>query len=229
MNEDVRSLDDFTGTARLFPLPGLVFFPQAVQPLHIFEPRYRQMLADALATDRLLAMVLLRPNWEKNYEQRPAIEQVACLGRVVAEQLLPDGRSNLLLRGLARVRLLEEVPTDKLYRSAKVEVLQDIYSPNLETLLNLRARLTQEMLPFFSDSAIREQVRGLLTSEMPLGQICDMLAFSLPLTPVVKQQLLAETRVETRVELLLAGFLGLVAKQAEPTTTSKFPPDFSEN
>ena len=64
--------DEFAGTARLFPLPNLVLFPHVVQPLHIFEPRYRQLMADALADDRLIAMALLRPGWEEDYHRKPA-------------------------------------------------------------------------------------------------------------------------------------------------------------
>src|SRR5256885_9707642 len=105
MNDDQFALGQFTGAARLFPLPNLVLFPQVVQPLHVFEQRYRQMTADALAGDRLIAMALLRPGWEADYDGRPAIHPVACLGRVVADQRLDDGRYNLLLRGLARVRV----------------------------------------------------------------------------------------------------------------------------
>ena len=73
----------FSGRARLFPLPNLVMFPHVLQPLHIFEPRYREMLEDAMADDRLIAMSILAPGWEKHYEGRPALESVACLGQVV--------------------------------------------------------------------------------------------------------------------------------------------------
>src|SRR5215510_11390422 len=102
MSEAFSPLAGFTGTARLFPLPNLVFFPHVMQPLHIFEPRYRQMTADALAGDRLIALVLPTPGWEADYAGRPAIHPVVCLGQVVTEQRLEDGRYNLLLRGLTR-------------------------------------------------------------------------------------------------------------------------------
>src|SRR5271163_2101154 len=110
MNEDKAALQEFKGTARLFPLPNLVFFPHAMQPLHIFEPRYRQMTADALAGDRLIALVLPRPGWEADNTGRPALHPVACVGRILAEQRLSDGRYNILLRGLSRVRIIDEVP-----------------------------------------------------------------------------------------------------------------------
>src|SRR5438874_6479728 len=98
MSDDVSPLANYSGTARLFPLPNLVLFPHVVQPLHVFEPRYRQMTADALADDRLITMVLLKPGWEDAGNKPAALHPVACLGRVVADQLLPDGRYNLLLR-----------------------------------------------------------------------------------------------------------------------------------
>ena len=75
MNDDFSPLSVFTGMARLFPLPNLVFFPQVVQPLHIFEPRYRQMTADALAGDRLMALVLPRSGWEADYAGSPAVPE----------------------------------------------------------------------------------------------------------------------------------------------------------
>src|SRR5881227_916572 len=125
MNDDQHALANFSGSARLFPLPNLVLFPHVVQPLHVFEPRYRQMTADALAADRLIALALLKPGWEDAGAEPPAVCPVACLGRVVADQLLPDGRYNLLLRGLSRLRLLGEVPDDRPYRTARAELLTD--------------------------------------------------------------------------------------------------------
>src|SRR6516164_287400 len=114
-------LQNFEGIARLFPLPNMVLFPFVIQPLHIFEERYRQMTADALASDRLICMALLRPGWEAEYSGRPPIHSVACLGRIVADQRLDDGRYNLLLRGLARVRIVEEIEPGQTYRRARVE------------------------------------------------------------------------------------------------------------
>src|ERR1700722_13009146 len=115
MSEELSSLSSFGGTARLFPLPNLVLFPHVVQPLHIFEPRYRQLMADALADDRLITMALLRPGWEEDYHQKPPIHSVVCLGRIHQEDRLADGRYNLLLEGLWRARIREEVSGDRLY------------------------------------------------------------------------------------------------------------------
>src|SRR5437762_2995796 len=126
MNDDFTPLSGFAGLARMFPLPNLVFFPQVMQPLHIFEPRYRQMIADALAGDRLIALVLPRPGWEADYAGNPAIHSVACLGKIVADQKMDDGRFNILLRGLGRIQIEHEIPHGKLYRKAKVELLVEV-------------------------------------------------------------------------------------------------------
>src|SRR5262245_23493857 len=100
---------DFAGTARLFPLPNLVLFPHVGQPLHIFEPRYRQLMTDALDADRLIAMALLRPGWEDEYHKKPPIHDTVCIGRIHNEERLADGRFNLLLQGLCRARIREEI------------------------------------------------------------------------------------------------------------------------
>ena len=102
---------EFSGTARLFPVPGLVMFPHVMQPLHVFEPRYRAMVEDALAGDRLITMGVLVPGWERDYEGRPPVWPVGCLGRVVISHRLEGGAYNMLLMALRRVRLVRELPT----------------------------------------------------------------------------------------------------------------------
>ena len=102
MSADLSHLENFKGTARLFPLPNLVLFPFVVQAPHIFELRYRHMTADALADDRLLAMALLRPGWEADYEGRPRLFPVVCLSR-------PPAQCHRLLRfsGLCKALLMK--------------------------------------------------------------------------------------------------------------------------
>lgn len=111
----------------IFPLPNVVFFPHTLLPLHIFEPRYRQMLADCLAGEKRLAMVLLRPGWEVDYHGRPPIFSVAGTGEILESAMLPDGRSNILLRGLGRIMIEREVPSPKPYRIGQASWLHDVY------------------------------------------------------------------------------------------------------
>jgi hypothetical protein len=95
----------------VFPLAGALLFPRGQLPLHIFEPRYRAMVRDALASDRLIAMV--QP---KDDEEPPALFEVGCLGRIGACDELEDGRFNIVLEGLCRVRIAREARVDTLYR-----------------------------------------------------------------------------------------------------------------
>lgn len=213
--------DGFDGTARLFPLPNLVLFPGVVQGLHIFEQRYRQMTADALASDGLIALVLLRPGWEEDYDDTPAIERVACLGRIAWHERLADGRYNLRLRGLARVRIAEEIPADRLYRTARVEPVAESAPAEPAEATALRHVLADAIIPRIADDAARQQVQGLFDGDLALGQLCDVLAYALPLPPEAKQAALAEPDAARRAVALADTF--------RTRTDRRFPPDFSEN
>ncbi|MFL5330421.1 MAG: LON peptidase substrate-binding domain-containing protein [Gemmataceae bacterium] len=225
MSEE-EALTEFSGTARLFPLPNLVLFPNVVQPLHIFEPRYRQMTADALKGDRLLAIVLLQPGWEDLYNGRPPIHSVACLGRVIADQLMPDGRYNLLLRGMQRIKIRREVDSEKLYRMARAELIEDIVPSDLDAK-KLRKRLESFVVPRFrAKGAAVEQMADLFHGELPLGSLCDVLSFALPFPPQSKQELLEQNDVEQRVEQMI----GLIEQHTAAVIADRsFPPDFSKN
>src|SRR3954464_831871 len=108
----------------LFPLPNVVLFPNVVLPLHIFEPRYREPLADAVKGGRMIGMVLLRPGWDRDYEGRPPVYPVGCSGVLTHNERLADGRYNIVLRGMERFRIVEEDHTLS-YRRAVVEPLRD--------------------------------------------------------------------------------------------------------
>ena len=108
----------------IFPLPNVVLFPNVFLPLHIFEPRYREMVADALAGDRIIGVVLLRPGWEPEYDGRPPVYAVGCAGVVTNAERLPDGRYNIVLQGLEKFRIVDE-DASKPYRIAHVEGLPE--------------------------------------------------------------------------------------------------------
>ena len=229
MCDDFTPLAGFSGAARLFPLPNLVFFPNVMQPLHIFEPRYRQMTADALEGDRLIALVLPRPGWEKNYAGCPALYSVATLGKIVADQKLENGRYNILLRGLNRIHLLEEIAQSKLYRKAKAELLVEVPVSAASAERRLRKRLinTAPALLTSKGSGLVTQFRKLLKTDLPLGALCDLIAFALPLDMEFKQSLLEELDVEARTLMLLDHFAELTKKPS--AAKLPFPPEFSVN
>ena len=119
---------DFAGSVRLFPLPNLVLFPHVVQPLHIFEPRYCEMLEEALASDGLIAMVLLEPGWEREYEGGPRSLRWPASAKVLSHERLPGGKHNLLLRGMCRAAIRREWPAERPFRQADVDLLGGLLS-----------------------------------------------------------------------------------------------------
>jgi uncharacterized protein len=230
MNDDLAALKNFGGIARLFPLPNVVLFPLVLQPLHIFEPRYRQMTADALADDRLIAVALLRPGWEADYEGRPPIHSIACLGRIMAEQKLPDGRYNLLLRGLSRIRIEEEIQTEKRYRSARVRLLASSDPPATAVTKELRQSIVERAPAWFPiEGPARDQLLQLLHSKLALGMLCDLLSFALPLPTETKQELLEELNTEQRARALLTLLEKKQGAADKDEGDRRFPPDFSSN
>lgn len=225
MIDDDAALANFTGLVRLFPLPNLVLFPHVIQGLHIFEPRYRQLMADTVAADMVMGLVLLRPGWEKDYDERPPIHPVACFGRVTHYEQLADGRYNLRVKGVSRTRLVEEVPAPKLYRVARAELIADVVPEGLPRLAELRRQLSDAVLPRFpADGPAHHQLRELFEGDTPLAQLCDMLAYALPLPLELKQQLLEEPHVAVRVEVMASAL-----KVRTAVGERKFPPEFSAN
>ncbi len=209
--------------ARLFPLPNLVLYPQIVQGLHIFEPRYRELMADTLAGDMHFALVLLQPDWENDYDECPPIQEIACLGKVVAHDQMNDGRYNLQLRGITRIRILEELDDDKPYRTARYEPLHDIVPAQMSTLSALRKEVATAILARFPEGGTtHKQIEELIHSDTPLGPLCDIFAYSLPLPLELKQQLLAECDVAARATQLAAAL-------RLPQPGRRFPPEFSAN
>lgn len=189
----------------LFPLPNVVLFPRAVQPLHVFEERYKAMTAHALDRDGRIAMALLRPGWEKSYYSQPAIEPVVCVGRIISYEKLPDGKFNFLLQGEGRARVERELPPyDQPYRVAQLKPLAE-QPASEEVLAEARARLRrlfQERGP--GHGRARRQFRELLQGDISTPLIVDLLAFTYLDDIPLKQALLAEEDVLARVETAVA-------------------------
>jgi Lon protease-like protein len=200
----------------IFPLPNVVLFPSVFLPLHIFEPRYREMIADALAADRMIGMVLLRPGWERDYEGRPPVYPIGCSGVITHAERLPDGRSNIVLRGMERFRVVSEDGA-RSYRRAIVESIRDaaLSADDRAQIRSLRGRL-ESML-----SHSIEHARGLgephgkaaparadvsLPASMSDEDLVNALAQYLDFEPLEKQALLEQpclrSRTASLVELL---------------------------
>ena len=186
----------------LFPLHNVVLFPNVFLPLHIFEPRYREMVADAVASDRMIGMVLLRPGWEHDYEGRPPIYPTGCSGLITHVERLSDGRYNIVLRGLERFRVVEE-DRARSYRRASIEPWAERRLDDADRLLirNQRARL-EAMLAAPNDPKAEPRIPPAMSDE----DLINALAQYLDLEALEKQALLERpclrSRAESLVELL---------------------------
>ncbi|MEO8498286.1 MAG: LON peptidase substrate-binding domain-containing protein [Planctomycetota bacterium] len=222
---------DFAGQVRLFPLPNLVMFPHVVQPLHIFEPRYREMVEEALATDQLIAMAHLQPGWESKYDERPPIAPVTCIGRIISHAQLDDGKFNILLLGLRRATITGEMPLTRPFREAQVAVLEDLY---VSTAAQQRGNLQRELLRCFrrftpESPAAHEQFESLMNNRLPLGVLTDIIGFTMKFEVDLKQRLLSETNVDQRAKMLVDELHRLEQSDAIADDDRPFPPAFSVN
>ncbi len=230
MADDQPSLSGFSGKVRLFPLPNLVLFPHVLQPLHVFEPRYRQLMEDALDDDRMMALSLLLPGWEEDYHERPPVHPIVCIGKIVNEEKFPDGRYNLMLQGLCRARVERELKTDRLYRVAYVHLTPDVPIKLPRREAEVRRGLADHLGVWFANHPLAlGQLKKLVHSPLPSGALCDIFSFALPLEADFKQMLLEETNVEQRVQNLIEHLQTKTPPEAEPDSTRKFPPEFSHN
>jgi len=187
----------------LFPLPNVVLFPNVFLPLHIFEPRYREMIADAVASDRMIGMVLLRPGWERKYEGRPPVYPIGCSGVITHVERLPDGRCNIVLRGIERFKILTE-DHERPYRRAIVEPLGEsaVNADDRAAIRRQRSKLEALLAPAVEDAAVDAKI----PAAMPDEDLVNALAQYLDLEPLEKQALLEQqclrARAESLVELL---------------------------
>src|SRR5690242_3983330 len=188
-------------TIPVFPLPNVVLFPSVFLPLHIFEPRYRAMVDDALNGNRIIGMVLLRPGWEGNYEGRPPVYPVGCAGVITHAERLTDGRFNIVLRGMEKFRITGE-ETDRDYRLAQVEALPEPSAdPDRAAIRAERSRLEALLVP---QPDRRGELRDpKVPTSMPDEDLVNALAQYLEFEPVEKQALLERNGVLQRCRSLI--------------------------
>jgi Lon protease-like protein len=188
----------------IFPLPNVVLFPSVFLPLHIFEPRYREMVADALKSDRMIGMVLLRPGWQGDYEGRPPVYPIGCSGVITHADAMADGRYNIVLRGVERFRILEE--DDRLsYRRALVEQQPDArcLAEDISAIRTQRAKLDALLAPAIERSLSDISGEARIPSAMADEDLVHALAQYLDLEPLEKQALLEQRSLRLRAESLV--------------------------
>jgi Lon protease-like protein len=225
---------DWSRPIPLFPLPNCVLFPGVVQPLHIFEPRYKEMIANALDGPGLLALGLLKEGWEKNYHGKPPVHEILCLGKIVAHEQVEDGKYNLLLHGVARARMIGE-DAKGAYRTANLQPVEES-SPQLppSVALQLQRKVLREL---FSKTALKEltitaSLEALFEESLGAGRLVDALSFTLVQDVAMKQRLLEELDPLKRGERLMRELVLLATMlegQGPHHEESGWPPACSSN
>jgi Lon protease-like protein len=174
----------------IFPLPNCVLLPGGLLPLHVFEPRYRELTRDCLAGHQLMAVARLRPGYETTYYGRPPVFDRCGVGRIICSEELPDGRFALLLRGVARVEIARELPAERAYRMVEARMLEDKtrdddeardHHRRLVALCDRLAELLDQGGP---------QLRDLVRSSDDPGLCADAVAAALVMNADARQELL---------------------------------------
>jgi Lon protease-like protein len=197
-------------------------FPSNVQPLHIFESRYREMLEDALHGDRLIALATLEPGYEADYYSRPPIAKNACLGHVAHHERTEQGTYNIVLIGLWRARIEEEILPVRSFRRARVQLVDE---QPAEAAVAVTQQLGRDLTARLATSvpAAEKLVNEFSDGNLSLGALTDIMAFHLPFDLKFKLALLAEADALQRAQMLLTH---LPPAESPPPS---FRPGFSEN
>ena len=179
---------EFPEIIPVFPLPNFVLFPRVQVPLHIFEPRYREMVADVAESHRMIGMMMLKGEWERDYHAFPDLYEIGCAGRISDLAKLPDGRFNLVLDGLAEFRVLREV-RDRTYRQAQVQWCP---APAEKLVLDAAAMTAlRDLLITYLGEPAREVWRSLVEQRgLRDAELINFICFHLDVTPIEKQTLL---------------------------------------
>ena len=190
----IRGADALPQEVPLFPLDGLMVFPNRDRILHIFEPRYRAMMADALNGNRVIGMVQLKPGFEADYEGRPPVFDIGCAGVITHYERLEDGRYDLVLTGLVRFRILSE-DQSRAYRVARVEPLPEV-EPDARMLAAIEVQ-KDTLLGMMEPRAV-EQLR-----ELEPEDLINTLAMGVKVDAARRQALLERNDIESRGAALI--------------------------
>lgn len=207
---------------RVFPLPDAVLFPGTVLPLHIFEQRYRDMVADALTGDRVVAIAMLQPGYEQNYDGRPAFHPVVGVGRISQVQKLKDGRYYLALEGICRARVVRELPPEKSFRQVEAVAMPDELPEDAQSLSNAVTTLQSSLVRLLSRMPDRaETLSGVLEELGSPGLLADVLCAAALESAESRQAALATQDVVTRLELATGAVADLLLRNAEDDEPDK--------
>jgi Lon protease-like protein len=187
----------------IFPLPNATLFPGVLLPLHVFEPRYRDMVRDALAGQKMLAVARLRPGYEPQYEGRPPVHEVCGAGVIENHQLRSDGRYDIAVRGLSRVRIVVEHPPEHSYRLVRAERLVDAPSdPRVIAAFQAKLEPLWRRLAPHLPPPIRD-LRAIVQGVDDASGYADRIAATIVVDPNEAQAVLEELDPAERVRMLI--------------------------
>jgi len=178
----------------IFPLPNLVFFPKTNLPLHIFEPRYCEMVKETIRNKQLIGMFLLQPGWQEDYYGNPPVFSVGCAGEMIHVEELAEGKFNIVLRGLYRARAMgtvQEFP----YRKARVQVLPEIVNNDTKSKRAVKQLLSDYQKLTKENEALESPD---LVNSNDLQEVVNSIATNLHLETDFKMELLQENDVLLR-------------------------------
>jgi len=219
----------------IFPLEQVTLLPQQVLPLHIFEPRYRQMVSEALDGAGQIAMAVFAGEaWKQEYHGKPTIKPTVCVGQIVQHEKLDDGRFNLLLQGVCRARVVDEKPltAERQYRLAMLEPV----GLESEAFLDLSgARTELEKLlsegPLTRLRAAEPIVEYLRNEDYPTHALLELISFAIVTDPTLRYRLLAEGDAQERAKMILSEMhhLESLLRRAEAQRPGEIPKGCSWN
>lgn len=228
---DFEIPDSFSGHVRLFPLANVVLFPGVVQALHLFEPRYLELMSDAISDNGLITMALVKPDADNMSMPVPEIFDTVCIGKVMTHAKLENGTFNTLLAGVKRAKIVEELSSDTPYRQAIVEVIHEPSVP-----VSNEISLRNQLIDLFRQSRDLEATFGeesaeqLVSDKIDLGQLADLMAYASGLPSSAQLQIL-QTNDPIERAVAVIKMLQQVAqvKETSDEENKQFPPGFSMN
>jgi hypothetical protein len=204
----LERLERAKNALKVFPLPSVVLFPHTVLPLHIFEPRYRDLVRDALAGDKVMALAQLEPGFEGSYSGRPRMRPMVCAGVIAWHEELEGERYNIIVQGTTRARIIDELPPRTLYREIHVSLLPDEERsvPEDEQLRQAVFELAARLPPLVAQGLLQAAARSMG------GALADVVASSVVADVERRQELLCELGVCPRLRAVLAEVSEVLAR-----------------
>jgi Lon protease-like protein len=195
----LERLERAKNALKVFPLPSVVLFPHTVQAFHIFEPRYRDLVRDALAGDKVMALAQVEPGYEGSYAGRPRMRPMVCAGVIAWHEELEGSRYNIVVEGTTRARIIEELPPRALYREISVTLLPDGEGrvPEEEQLRQAVFELAARLPPLVAQGLLQAAARS------AGGALADVVASSVVADVERRQELLCELEVGPRLRSVL--------------------------